>query len=141
VHANFLGDPRDLTALEHAVRLCREIGNSLPLRKFVRRELMPGPLDPARLTHWIRRAAGTYFHPTCTAKMGRDAMSVVDGSLRVYGVQGLRIADGSVMPNITTGNTMAPCVVIGERAAQLVLRAHGGRPAGESFTRSEGLNS
>jgi choline dehydrogenase len=56
--------------------------------------------------------------------MGRDAMSVVDGSLRVYGVQGLRIADASVMPAVTTGNTMAPCVMIGERAAELVLRAH-----------------
>jgi choline dehydrogenase len=51
-------------------------------------------------------------------------MSVVDGSLRVYGVQGLRIADASVMPEITTGNTMAPCVMIGERAASLVLKAH-----------------
>jgi choline dehydrogenase len=51
-------------------------------------------------------------------------MSVVDGSLRVYGVQGLRIADASVMPAVTTGNTMAPCVMIGERAADLVLRAH-----------------
>jgi choline dehydrogenase len=59
--------------------------------------------------------------------MGRDPMSVVDGSLRVYGVQGLRIADGSVMPEITTGNTMAPCVLIGERAADLAMRDHGCR--------------
>jgi choline dehydrogenase len=122
VHANFLSEPQDMAALERAVELCREIGNSAHVREFVRRELMPGPLDAARMKQWIRRASGTYFHQTCTAKMGRDAMSVVDGSLRVYGVQGLRIADGSVMPNITTGNTMAPCVVIGERAAQLVLR-------------------
>jgi choline dehydrogenase len=57
--------------------------------------------------------------------MGRDALSVVDGSLRVYGMQGLRVADGSVMPNITTGNTMAPCVMIGERAADLLHIAHG----------------
>jgi choline dehydrogenase len=56
--------------------------------------------------------------------MGRDSLSVVDGSLRVYGVQGLRIADGSVMPSITTGNTMAPCALIGERAAELLLREH-----------------
>ncbi|MGO9512762.1 MAG: GMC family oxidoreductase [Steroidobacteraceae bacterium] len=127
VHANFLTDRRDVAALMHAVELCREIGNSQPLHQFARRELMPGPLSAADLEQWLRRASGTYFHQTCTAKMGRDAMSVVDGSLRVYGVQGLRIADGSVMPAITTGNTMAPCVVIGERAADLLLIAHGGR--------------
>jgi choline dehydrogenase len=124
VHANFLDDRRDVVALMQAVALCREIGNSAPLRRFARRELMPGPLGAADLEQWLRRASGTYFHQTCTAKMGRDANSVVDGSLRVYGVQGLRIADGSVMPAITTGNTMAPCVMIGERAADLVLGAH-----------------
>jgi choline dehydrogenase len=129
VHANFLSDERDVTALMHAIRLCRDIGNSPPLKKFARRELMPGPLDHAGMEHWLRRASGTYFHQTCTAKMGRDALSVVDGSLQVYGVRGLRIADGSVMPAITTGNTMAPCVMIGERAADLLLRAHGGSPA------------
>jgi choline dehydrogenase len=79
------------------------------------------------MEQWLRRASGTYFHQTCTAKMGRDAMSVVDGSLRVYGVSGLRIADGSVMPAITTGNTMAPCVMIAERAADLLLAAHSQR--------------
>ncbi|HEX8798034.1 MAG TPA: GMC oxidoreductase, partial [Terriglobales bacterium] len=52
-----------------------------------------------------------------TAKMGRDAMSVVDGKLKVYGIDGLRIADASILPRVTTGNTMAPCVIIGERAA------------------------
>ena len=54
--------------------------------------------------------------------MGRDSLSVVNGALQVYGIQGLRIADGSIMPRVTTGNTMAPCVIIGERAAE-VLRA------------------
>jgi choline dehydrogenase len=126
VHANFLEDRRDVIALMHAVALCREIGNSPHLRQFARRELMPGPLDAPHMEQWLRRASGTYFHQTGTAKMGRDTLSVVDGSLRVYGVQGLRIADGSVMPAITTGNTMAPCVVIGERAAALLLLAHRG---------------
>jgi len=122
VHTNFLEDRRDVEALLHAVALCREIGNSPPLRPFARRELMPGPLGAADMERWLRRAAGTYFHQAGTAKMGRDEWSVVDGSLRVYGVQGLRIADASVMPTITTGNTMAPCVMIGERAADLMLR-------------------
>jgi len=126
VHANFLEDPRDVTALLRAVELCREIGHSAPLRPFVRRELMPGPLGPAALEGWLRRAAGTYFHQTCTARMGRDALAVVDGALRVHGLRSLRIADGSVMPSITTGNTMAPCVLIGERAADLLRAAHPG---------------
>lgn len=123
IHANFLTERRDVDALLQAVAICREIGNSPRLREFAKRELMPGPLDPAAMERWLRNASGTYFHQTCTAKMGRDAMSVVDGSLRVYGVDGLRVADGSVMPEITTGNTMAPCVLIGERAAALALRA------------------
>jgi choline dehydrogenase len=127
VHANFLSEQRDVAALLHAVAICREIGNSPVLREFAKREIMPGPLDAAAMQRWLRSASGTYFHQTCTAKMGRDPMSVVDGSLRVYGVQGLRIADGSVMPDITTGNTMAPCVLIGERAAELAMREHGCR--------------
>jgi choline dehydrogenase len=130
VHANFLSDERDVKALLRAVALCREIGNSPRLQAFARREIMPGPLGTEDMEEWLRRASGSYFHPACTAKMGRDAMSVVDGSLRVYGVRGLRIADASVMPAVTTGNTMAPCVLIGERAAELALRAH--RGAGSS---------
>ena len=61
--------------------------------------------------------------------MGRDELSVVDGSLKVYGIEGLRVADASVMPHITSGNTMAPCVVIGERAVDEIRAAHGLRPA------------
>jgi choline dehydrogenase len=125
IHANFLSDRRDVDALLRAVELCREIGNGGPLAPYRKRELMPGPLKGAQLEQWLRNAAGTYFHQTCTAKMGRDAMSVVDGCLKVYGVKGLRIADGSVMPAITTGNTMAPCVMIGERAAELIMRDFG----------------
>jgi choline dehydrogenase-like flavoprotein len=59
-----------------------------------------------------------------SGKMGRDAMSVVDGKLKVYGIESLRIADGSIMPCVTTGNTMAPCVIIGERAAEVIRAAH-----------------
>jgi choline dehydrogenase len=70
VHANFLSDRRDVRALLHAVELCREIGNSPSLKEFARRELMPGPLGGAGMEHWLRQATGTYFHQTCTAKMG-----------------------------------------------------------------------
>jgi choline dehydrogenase len=85
---------------------------------------MPGKLRGAELENYIRDAAVTYWHVTCTAKMGRDALSVVDGNLKVYGVENLRIADGSIMPRVTTANTMAPCVIIGERAGEMLRAAH-----------------
>ena len=66
----------------------------------------------------------SYAHQTCTAKMGRDSMSVVDGALKVYGVDNLRVADGSILPRVTTGNTMAPCVIIGERAGEILKLKH-----------------
>jgi choline dehydrogenase len=86
--------------------------------------VMPGNVKGAALENFIRDAASSYWHQTCTAKMGQDAMSVVDGSLKVHGIGNLRIADGSIMPRVTTGNTMAPCVVIGERAAEILKIAH-----------------
>lgn len=125
IHANFLGTESDMKAMLRCVELCREIGNAAVCAPFRQREVFPGPLKGAALENFVRNASGTYFHQSCTAKMGRDAMSVVDGALRVYGVPGLRVADASVMPDITTGNTMAPTVVIAERAAQLIRRTHG----------------
>jgi choline dehydrogenase len=81
---------------------------------------MPGNLKGVDLENFIRDAATTFSHETCTAKMGRDSMSVVDGYLKVYGIDHLRIADGSIMPRVTAGNTMAPCVIIGERASEIL---------------------
>lgn len=85
---------------------------------------MPGNLRGAALEDFVRNAATTYWHETCTAKMGTDDMSVVNSRLQVYGIQNLRIADGSIMPRVTTGNTMAPCVIIGERASEALLKDH-----------------
>ncbi len=124
IEANTLAHPDDMKAAVACVELCREIGNSGPLGPFVKREVMPGKLKGPALENFIRDAASSYWHQTCTAKMGHDAMSVVDGSLKVYGIDNLRIADGSIMPRVTTGNTMAPCVVIGERAAEILKIAH-----------------
>jgi choline dehydrogenase len=106
------------------VELCREIGNSQALRSFATREVMPGNLKGLELQTFIRDGAISYWHQSGTARMGRDATSVVDGELRVYGLKNLRIADASIMPRVTTGNTMAPCVVIGERAAEVLKIAH-----------------
>jgi len=124
IEANTLSQPDDLKAAVACVELCREIGNSAALRPFTKREVMPGNLRGAALEDFIRDAASTYHHQTCTAKMGRDSMSVVDGQLKVYGIENLRIADGSIMPRVTTGNTMAPCIIIGERAAEALRNEH-----------------
>jgi choline dehydrogenase len=124
IEANTLSRPDDLKAAVACVELCREIGNSAALRPFTRREVMPGNLRGAELEDFIRDAAVTYWHQTCTAKMGRDSMSVVDAQLKVYGIENLRIADGSIMPRVTTGNTMAPCIIIGERAAEALRNEH-----------------
>lgn len=124
IEANTLSHPDDMKAAVACVELCREVGNSLSLRPFTKREVMPGSLKGAALEDFIRDAASTYHHQTCTTKMGRDSMSVVDSKLQVYGIQHLRVADGSIMPRVTTGNTMAPCVVIGERAGDILRAAH-----------------
>jgi choline dehydrogenase len=124
IHANTLSHPDDLKAAVAAVELCREIGNSAALRPFVQREVMPGNLEGVDLEQFVKNATSTYWHQTGTAKMGRDALSVVDASLKVNGVARLRVADGSIMPRITRGNTQAPCVVIGERAADMLRNEH-----------------
>ena len=95
----------------------REVGNATGLRPFFAREFMPGDLKGDDLDQYLRDAAMSFWHQAGTAKMGRDPRAVVDGSLRVYGIDRLRVADASIMPTITAGNTMAPCVVIGELAA------------------------
>ncbi len=120
IRANTLSDPDDLEAAKASVRMCRELGNSAAFRRIVKREAMPGTLGDDELERYLRNGAVTYWHQSCTAKMGRDEMSVVNSKLEVYGVQNLRIADASIMPRITTGNTMAPCVVIGERASDMI---------------------
>jgi choline dehydrogenase len=122
--ANTFSDPADMKALIRAVGLCHEIGNSAVMSPFVKREVMPGNLAGDALQSFVRDAVSTYWHQTCTAKMGRDEMSVVDSRLQVYGIDNLRVADGSIMPRVTTGNTMAPCVIIGEKVAEFLKREH-----------------
>ena len=123
--ANTLSDPADMKALIRAVELCREIGNSAAMSRFVKREVMPGNLKGEALEGFVRDATSAFWHQACTAKMGCDELSVVNGRLQVYGIDNLRIADASIMPRITTGNTMASCVIIGERAAQLICATYG----------------
>lgn len=124
IEANSLSHRDDLKVARASMEVARAIGNSAPLRPFLKREVMPGQLGDPDMDDYLRNAAMTFWHASCTAKMGTDDLSVVNGSLSVYGIQNLRIADASIMPQVTTGNTMAPCVVIGERAAQIIKAAH-----------------
>src|SRR5215470_9240687 len=93
IEANTLSHPDDLRAAIACVELCREVGNSTPLGPYTKREVMPGNLKGTELEDFIRDAAITYHHQTCTAKMGRDSMSVVDAKLGVYGIENLRVTD------------------------------------------------
>jgi choline dehydrogenase-like flavoprotein len=123
----YLSCEADLEAMMYAVELCREIGRQAALAEWTDEELYPGPQGATgdELRDYIRRTAITYHHQVGTCKMGVDELSVVDPELRVRGVEGLRVADASVMPHVTTGNTHAPVVMIGERAAELVCGAVG----------------
>jgi choline dehydrogenase len=125
IEGGFLTHADDLRALHQSVELCREIGNSAGLHAFRKTEVLPGNVHGPALDDIIRDQLGMGWHQSCTAKMGRDEMSVVDGVLKVHGIKGLRIADASIMPRVTSGNTMAPCVVIGERAGDLLRAEHG----------------
>lgn len=120
IEANALSHPDDLKTAMACIETLREIGNSAELRPFVAREVMPGDLSGAEPEAYMRDAVMTYWHQSGTAKMGRDPMSVVDGHLNVYGIANLRVADASIMPRIASANTMAPCIVIGERAAEFI---------------------
>ena len=125
IDANFLSHPDDLKTALANIDLCRQLGASRTFDDLVKREALPGKLGARDMENFARNAAVTYWHQCGTAKMGLDPMSVVDGQLRVYGIDRLRVADSSVMPELPSGNTMAPCVVIGERAADLLKAARG----------------
>ncbi len=123
INPNFLDRDCDVDTLLVALELCREIGASDAFKEFRKREVMPGNRSRSDMISFLRQSATTYFHPVGTCKMGGDEMAVVDSQLRVYGIQGLRVADASIMPTVTSGNTNAPSVMIGEMAAALVQAA------------------
>jgi choline dehydrogenase len=125
IDANTFSHSDDLRIALMNIELSQEIGNNASFASLVKREAFPGKLSKNEMEAFAREAAITYWHQCGTAKMGRDELSVVDSKLKVFGIENLRIADASIMPEITSGNTMAPCVVIGERAAEMIRSANG----------------
>jgi choline dehydrogenase len=110
-----------------ALRTCFEIAENGPLGELIDTNIDPGPgvRSDEQLEAWLRAEVQHTYHASCTCRMGADGDGVLDPSLRVQGVEGLRVADASAMPRVTGGNTNAPTIMIGEKAADLIL----GRPA------------
>ena len=125
IRGNYLSEAADVDALLAGVRLARRLGGTAAFEKLWVEETVPGrPVhSDAELTSFIREATDTIYHPAGTCRMGTDRAAVVDAALRVHGVTGLRIADASIMPDVVNANTHAACVMIGERAADLILNS------------------
>jgi choline dehydrogenase len=118
---NYLQSETDVQKLVFAIQLMRQLLHTSFFDEFRSAEIAPG-IDQSdeALEAYIRDTAGTMWHPVGTCKMGTDPIAVVDPELRVHGIQGLRVVDASIMPTITTGNTNAPTIMIGEKAADLI---------------------
>jgi choline dehydrogenase len=123
IHFNFLSAPVDAELTVRAIRIARSIMYAKAMAPLQLTELGPGPAAQTddEIIDWVKRTSETTYHPVGTCKMGHDSMAVVDDRLRVHGIAGLRIADASIMPTLTSGNTNAPAIMIGEKAADMVL--------------------
>ncbi len=123
IQPNYLEAEEDRRALREGVKIAREVFAQSAFDPYRGPELMPGaPVQSdAQLDGFVRRSAETIYHPVGTAKMGSGEDSVVDSALRVYGVEGLRVVDASVMPSLISGNTNAPTIMIAEKAADMIL--------------------
>lgn len=120
---NYLSDQRDCQVAIDGIKLARSIAAAPSLKNHIIEEYIPGRRyqSDEELLDAARRYSQTIYHPTCSCKMGQDDLAVVDSRLRVHGIEKLRIADASIMPEIVSGNTNAPTIMIGEKAADMIL--------------------
>ncbi len=119
---NYMSAEQDWREFRAAVRITREIMQQKALDGFRGKELKPGPSvkTDAEIDAFVRAHAETAYHPSCTCRMGEDAMAVVDGEGRVHGLSGLRVVDASIMPRVVTGNLNAPTIMIAEKIADRI---------------------
>jgi choline dehydrogenase len=124
INFNFLSAPVDAALTVRAVRIARTIMTAPAMAPLQVAEAAPGleRTTDDEILDWVKRVAETTYHPVGTCRMGPDATAVVDARLRVHGIAGLRVADASIMPTLTSGNTNAPTIMIGEKAADMVLK-------------------
>ena len=123
IQFNYLKEEYDLNETVKCIHVAREILKQHSMKPYASKEIGPGDhaKSEAEIKEYIRSKAETAYHPSCTLKMGIDNMAVVDEKLKVHGLQNLRVADASVMPEITSGNLNAPTLMIAERAADFIL--------------------
>lgn len=126
IHPNYLATTTDCDTIVAGIKVARAICGTEPVKSLITDEYSPGPSvgtnDDEAILEWARNTSTTIYHPTGTCKMGRDRMAVVNDRLQVHGIDGLRVADASIMPVITSGNTNAPAIMIGEKASDMVLK-------------------
>ncbi len=122
-HFNYLSDPFDVGELIEATKRIRELIAQPAFDELRGKELEPGPevKSDADIDSWIRATTNTDYHPSCSCRMGNDEMAVIDQEMRVHGLEGLRVVDASVMPDIVSGNLNAPTQMIALRAADFIL--------------------
>ena len=122
IKPNYLSTDHDRLVAANSIRLTRDIVSQQALAPFQPEEYLPGGdfLSDSELAEQAGNISTTIFHPVGTAKMGSDKSAVVDSQLRVHGIKGLRVADASIMPTITSGNTNSPTLMIAEKAASLI---------------------
>jgi choline dehydrogenase len=125
IRLNYLQSQSDVQKLVAGIQLLRSLFHSSSFDRFRGEEVAPGATVQSgkALGAYVREVCNTMYHPVGTCKMGTDPMAVVDPELRVHGVEGLRVVDASIMPTSVTGNTNAPTIMIGEKAADLIKGA------------------
>jgi choline dehydrogenase len=125
IHPRYLSTETDCRTITEGVKIARRIARHAPLTSKISEEFRPQASldidDDAGTLEWARNNSVSIYHPTGTCKMGNDVNAVVDSNLRVHGIDGLRVADCSIMPEIVSGNTNAPAIMIGEKASDLIL--------------------
>jgi len=125
INPRYLSDETDRRAMIGGLRFARKFCAAPPLKQFLREESLPGRdvQSDDELLDYARRNGGTCYHASCTCMMGSHPMSVVDSTLRVHGMEGLRVIDASVMPAVTSTNTNAPTIMIAEKGAAMIRGA------------------
>ncbi|MBB93804.1 MAG: choline dehydrogenase [Rhodobacteraceae bacterium] len=124
IHPNYLATDIDMQEMIEASRISRRLAEAPSMARLIETEILPGPdvQSDEDVIADVRARASTVFHPVSTCRMGPDpACDVVDARLKVHGVDGLRVADASIFPTVTSGNTNAPVIMVGEKAADLIL--------------------